>query len=113
MAFLQEKWNTQNLRSLKGWILIFCFAYDLSYPPSLVGLVKNLAAINRLLILYEKTNEAIYMKQAAAKIKSDAPILKSLSMDEAIKADENCNNLLKQCKNDMRTLFDKAKKVRI
>eukprot|EP01116_Phalansterium_solitarium_P012708 TRINITY_DN29231_c0_g1_i1.p1 TRINITY_DN29231_c0_g1~~TRINITY_DN29231_c0_g1_i1.p1 ORF type:complete len:119 (+),score=15.10 TRINITY_DN29231_c0_g1_i1:67-423(+) len=72
----------------------------------------ELRDIRNLLDQFESTQNAAFMKQAAAKIKTNAPVMKALGEAEEFKTDAAKKEGLKVCRNEMRELFDRAKKLK-
>jgi hypothetical protein len=89
------------------------FLSDVSDPlPEQIRLLaQELDDIKVLLDAFEKSDENKYMKDAAAKIKANAPIMKQLNSDNDYKDDAVKRDLLRKCRNEMKILFDRAKKV--
>jgi hypothetical protein len=72
---------------------------------------STLSEIAAALDDFEKTFNQSKMKEAASKIKATAPILKQIATAQEYKEDETLNSMVTKCRKEMKTLFERAKKV--
>ena len=75
--------------------------------PQLRQVIVNMQSVNKLLSQYESSNESVFMKQAASKIKEDAPAIRAMVAN----ASEEEKAVAKQAMSDMKKLVQKAKEV--
>lgn len=61
--------------------------------------------------LYSRRFTMKDLKKCANKVKQNAPLMKSLGNDPTIQGSELLSSVVKECKHDMKTLYDTLRKV--
>lgn len=90
---------------------ILKWAEGRSIPPDIHTLCLELQVIRENLDKYTQTEDSKFLKEAVAKIKSNAPKIKALGSNTELLADEFMKELSKKCKAEMKYLFERAKAV--
>jgi DNA-directed RNA polymerase sigma subunit (sigma70/sigma32) len=75
--------------------------------PQLRQVITSMQTVNKLLHQYESSNESVFMRQAASKIKEYAPTIRALVQV----ATEEEKEYAKTAMSDMKKLVQKAKEV--
>ncbi len=82
-----------------------------TYPPDIGSLIRDIISIDKLLVQYDKTDTMFCLKEAAAKIKSNTPMIKALAGSELIKANLELKQIVKHLMLDLKKCYLRAKQV--
>ncbi|PRP80543.1 cytoplasmic dynein 2 light intermediate chain 1-like [Planoprotostelium fungivorum] len=81
-------------------------------PDELLEVGQAIIDIRSALDNFESTNDQKYMKDAVAKIKSWAAVVKNMAGNPVYKENETNASCFKKARNEMKNLFERAKRVK-